>query len=221
MGQIKRISTGIAELDSALGGGTVMTEDGFQSEWGLVRPSVVLLEAEVGSGSTTLMQQVAAHVARTRGGVLLVSAEETVAALGARAERLHADSPNVWARHSDKMSSIETSLETSYAAILVVVDAVQSMRRPEHEDVAAGGPSPDSTSSEHRMAIASVAMKIARKHHVCVVLISRLPPGSVDESRPEHDIVDVALRMKTEETAIGRGLKLKSLKNRFSGLVTA
>lgn len=215
MGHMKRISTGIAELDYALGGGTVMAEDGYQSEWGLVRPSVVLLEAEVGSGSSTLMQQVAAHVARTRGGVLLVSAEETVAALGARAERLHADSPNVWARHTDKMSSIETSLETSYQAVLVIVDAMQSMRRPEHEDQA-----PEST-PEHRKAITSVASKIARKHHLCMVLISRTPQGSSrEESSPEHEIADVVLTMKTEQTPSGRALRLKSLKNKFAGLVS-
>ena len=56
-----------------------------------------------------------------------------------------------------------------------------------------------------------------------MVLISRTPNREETrgfDSNPEHEIADVVLTMKTEQTPSGRALKLKSLKNKFGGLIS-
>src|SRR5689334_3004143 len=69
-----RISTGMGELDRVLGGG-------------LVAGSVTLLGGDPGIGKSTLLLQVAAHVARSA-PVLYASGEESVEQVGLRAARL-------------------------------------------------------------------------------------------------------------------------------------
>ena len=71
-----RSTTGIAELDRVLGGG-------------IVPGSLGLLGGEPGVGKSTLLMQVAAYTAASRGGkVLYVSGEESLSQLKLRAERL-------------------------------------------------------------------------------------------------------------------------------------
>src|ERR1700727_1891680 len=69
-----RLTTGLSELDRALGGG-------------IVPGSVTLLGGDPGIGKSTLLLQVAAHVASVR-GVLYASGEESVSQVGLRAQRL-------------------------------------------------------------------------------------------------------------------------------------
>src|SRR5690348_7855882 len=69
-----RLSTGQGELDRVLGGG-------------IVPGSVILLGGEPGIGKSTLLLQVAAHVAASS-PVIYASGEESVAQVGLRAQRL-------------------------------------------------------------------------------------------------------------------------------------
>src|SRR6185437_4191706 len=69
-----RISSGQEELDRVFGGG-------------IVPGSVTLLGGDPGIGKSTLLLQVAAHVAGAR-GVLYASGEESVSQVGLRAQRL-------------------------------------------------------------------------------------------------------------------------------------
>ena len=75
----KRLATGHDELDRVMGGG-------------IVPGSVTLLGGDPGIGKSTLLLQVAAHVAATN-GVLYASGEESVAQIGSRAQRLSLESP--------------------------------------------------------------------------------------------------------------------------------
>ncbi len=69
-----RLATGQEELDRVFGGG-------------IVPGSVTLLGGDPGIGKSTLLLQVASHVAGSR-GVLYASGEESVAQVGLRAQRL-------------------------------------------------------------------------------------------------------------------------------------
>ena len=71
MGGSGRLTSGAGELDRVLGGG-------------LVTGSVILLGGEPGIGKSTLLLQVAAHVAQAR-PVIYASGEESVAQVGLRA----------------------------------------------------------------------------------------------------------------------------------------
>ena len=73
-----RIPSGIAEFDRVLGGG-------------IVPGGLVLLGGEPGIGKSTLLLQVAAHVARTVGPVLYSSGEESEHQIKLRGERLSVD----------------------------------------------------------------------------------------------------------------------------------
>ena len=70
-----RMSSGIAEFDRVLGGG-------------IVPGALVLLGGEPGIGKSTLLLQVAAHVARNVGPVLYSSGEESEHQIKLRGERL-------------------------------------------------------------------------------------------------------------------------------------
>src|SRR5262249_44224122 len=70
----ERLPSGQAELDRVLGGG-------------IVPGSVILLGGDPGIGKSTLLLQVAAHVAGSR-AVLYASGEESVAQVSLRAQRL-------------------------------------------------------------------------------------------------------------------------------------
>ena len=73
----KRVSSGIVEMDRVLGGG-------------LIRGMVVLLGGDPGIGKSTLLLQIADHLA-AEANVLYASGEESAAQIKLRAERLHVE----------------------------------------------------------------------------------------------------------------------------------
>src|SRR5215813_10108128 len=77
----KRITSGHEELDRVMGGG-------------IVPGSVTLLGGDPGIGKSTLLLQVAAHVAATN-AVLYASGEESVSQVGLRARRLGLEAPRL------------------------------------------------------------------------------------------------------------------------------
>src|SRR3984885_7056793 len=77
----KRLTTGHEELDRVMGGG-------------IVPGSVTLLGGDPGIGKSTLLLQVAAHVAASH-SVLYASGEESVSQVGLRAQRLGLIAPDL------------------------------------------------------------------------------------------------------------------------------
>lgn len=207
----RRMATGMLDLDVALGGWTSLGEIGFQMEWGMVRPSTVLLAAEQGAGASTLMQQIAAYVAAHNGtsrGVLYITGDESVDVLAARGARLHADHQLVWARHINTMRGVEESI-AHFGPVMTIIDTIQAMRLPEHENAP-----PDDT-VEHHHGVVRIASGLARSHNTCVWLIHRT--AKADAFGGLIDDVDVALSMRVEAQAeIGRKLRIGVEKNRFA-----
>src|SRR5579859_6736332 len=115
-----RLPCGQEELDRVFGGGIV---PGF----------VTLLGGDPGIGKSTLLLQVAAHVAGSR-GVLYASGEESVSQVGLRAQRLGLSATALNCVAETDLQAIITlaSEPTGEARVaLLVVDSIQTVQSPE------------------------------------------------------------------------------------------
>jgi DNA repair protein RadA/Sms len=113
-------STGIAELDRALGGG-------------LVKGQVVLLAGPPGIGKSTLTLESCAALAAgafKAGKVLYVSGEESLAQVGSRAERLGAKCDNVYLMSETNLARIIEEYRNIKPAFLVI-DSIQTVYHPD------------------------------------------------------------------------------------------
>lgn len=106
-------STGLDEVDRALGGG-------------LVAGSVTLLGGEPGIGKSTLLLQLAGAASRAGRRVLYVSAEESAAQLRRRADRLQLDLEHVWVQAETSMPRILEEVGR-VAPDLLLVDSIQTV----------------------------------------------------------------------------------------------
>ena len=107
-----RLTTGLSELDRALGGG-------------LVPGSVTLLGGDPGIGKSTLLLQAAAAVSANR-PVLYASGEESVAQISLRAQRLRLQAPTLnLVAESDLAAILEHA--SAQRAGLLVVDSIQTL----------------------------------------------------------------------------------------------
>ena len=110
---LERLSTGIDDLDTVLGGGFLVG-------------GVVLVAGQPGIGKSTLLAQVAAHIAKTK-SVLYVSGEESVSQVKLRAERLGAaDSEKMQLASSNSAEDIAASIQQG-GYDLAIVDSVQTI----------------------------------------------------------------------------------------------
>ncbi len=112
-----RATTGIAEFDRVLGGG-------------IVPGSLVLIGGEPGSGKSTLVSQVAAHLAAAGVRVLYVTGEESARQTRLRMERLGTLSAGLLLLAENNLDVIVRAIEEQSPA-LVVVDSIQSVYRPD------------------------------------------------------------------------------------------
>ncbi|HEU5187738.1 MAG TPA: AAA family ATPase, partial [Candidatus Saccharimonadales bacterium] len=107
-----RITTGLADVDVALGGG-------------IVPESVVLIAGQPGIGKSTLLMQLAYHVANNH-PVLYVSGEESAGQVKVRATRLGAQHQDLHLVSSTSADDIAATIrEKKYR--LVIVDSIQTL----------------------------------------------------------------------------------------------
>ncbi len=183
--QLVRLSSGLTDLDFLLGGSSWATEQGFQSSWGFVRPSVVVLAGVDGAGRTTLMLQVAANVSRKHGRVLFVPGSESAFDLRLHAERAGAVGENVLVSTSANLEDVERQL-WHVEPVMLVLDSMRTMQVPEETY----------GSDRHLNRVARFAENVSQKHNVCVVMVtSKMDDGSGDILLPEdaYSLVDVTL----------------------------
>ena len=110
---VERFGSGSAELDRVLGGG-------------IVPGAVILLGGDPGIGKSTLLLQVAAHVAGSR-GVLYASGEESVAQVGLRARRLGLTAEALGLAAETDLGAI-LALSAERRAALLVIDSIQTVQ---------------------------------------------------------------------------------------------
>jgi len=188
-----RLSTGIGELDTVLGGG-------------LVPGSLVLIGGAPGIGKSTLTTMALANLLAAGRRTLYVSAEESAAQVRLRAERLDGDGalriPVV----------AETGLHTVLATLeqerpeLCVIDSVQTLHCAELSSAAG--------SVAQVREVAGEVMRIAKALRIAVLLVGHVTKeGSLAGPRVLEHLVDCVLQFEGERERTYR--TVRAIKNRF------
>ncbi|MBC8070611.1 MAG: DNA repair protein RadA, partial [Deltaproteobacteria bacterium] len=184
------------EVDRVLGGG-------------LVTGSVVLVGGPPGIGKSTLLLQVGAGIAAGHGTVLYASGEESIAQIGARAQRLGAAHKRLLLLAETRVEAIlaaarELSLEGVLSAI--VIDSIQTV----YSDAADGLPG----NVTQIRASAAQLVSFAKLHGTPVVLVGHVTKdGQLAGPRVLEHLVDAVLSFDGDDE---RALRLlRASKNRF------
>jgi DNA repair protein RadA/Sms len=186
----ERISTGISELDRALGGG-------------LVPASIVLVSGDPGIGkSTLLLMALAAMSAEHK--TLLVTGEESAAQVKLRADRL-GGAEDVHILAETNLDDVCATLESERPDV-AVVDSVQTLYAPEL------GSAPGSV-AQVREAAARL-LRLAKEHGIAVFLVGHVTKeGAIAGPRVLEHLVDCALHFEGDRYREHR--VLRAVKNRF------
>lgn len=189
---VKRLPTGIADLDAVLGGG-------------ILPAGVMLLAGQPGIGKSTLLMQVAAHVAE-QSSVLYVSGEESASQVKLRATRLGATSGD------DLQFIASTSADDIAATIrsgrykLVIIDSIQTLSL--EEIASAPGTVSQITNSSN------VIIRAAKASGAAVILVGHVTKeGSIAGPKVLEHLVDVVLQFEGDRYG---GFKVvRAVKNRY------
>jgi DNA repair protein RadA/Sms len=189
---VKRMSTGIGELDRVLGGG-------------LVPGSLVLLGGSPGIGKSTLTNMVLGHLQGSGHSTLYVSGEESAEQVRLRAERLAPAAMHVPILAE---TDLDTVLDTiaAEAPQVCVIDSVQTLSAAE----LTGAPGSVGQVRE----VAARIMRLAKAQGVAVVLVGHVTKdGALAGPRVLEHLVDCVLQFEGERERPYR--ELRALKNRF------
>ncbi len=188
-----RFSSGIAELDRVTGGG-------------IVPGSAILIGGEPGIGKSTLLLQVAAHVARRGGRAVYFSGEEAVAQVRLRAARLGLDNAPVGLASETNLSNILATLGDERPPDLIIIDSIQTLWA-DTLDAAPG------TVSQVRAAALSL-IRYAKMAGSALLLVGHVTKdGQIAGPKVIEHMVDTVLYFEGD-----RGLTyriLRAVKNRF------
>jgi DNA repair protein RadA/Sms len=189
----ERLSTGIGELDSVLGGG-------------IVAGSLILIGGAPGIGKSTLTTMALANLLAAGHRALYVSAEESAAQIRLRAERLSA------AGALQIPVIAETDLYTVLATIeherpeVCVIDSVQTLHCAELSGAAG--------SVAQVREVAGELMRVAKARGTAVLLVGHVTKdGALAGPRVLEHMVDCVLQFEGERERTYR--TLRALKNRF------
>lgn len=186
-----RISTGIGELDRVLGGG-------------IVKGSLILIGGDPGIGKSTLLLQASSSIAKF-GKVLYVSAEESLAQIKLRAERLKINLPDIFLLSETSVERIiECARQDDFAGI--IIDSIQTV----YTEDAVSAPGSVSQIRES----ATKFMHLAKTTAVPVFLIGHVTKeGAIAGPRVLEHLVDTVLYFEGDRGYAYR--ILRSVKNRF------
>ncbi len=188
-----RLSTGIAELDRALGGG-------------LVAGSATLIGGDPGIGKSTLLLQAAARIAAQGRAVAYVSGEEAADQVRLRARRLGIGEAPLKLAAATSVRDILTTFAESAPPALVVIDSIQTM----YSDLIEGAPG---TVSQVR-ASAHELIRFAKESGAALVLVGHVTKdGAIAGPRVLEHMVDTVLSFEGERSHQYR--ILRAVKNRF------
>ena len=189
---VRRMSSGIGELDRVLGGG-------------LVPGSLVLLGGSPGIGKSTLTNMALGHMQHAGLRTLYVSGEESAEQVRLRAERL---APGALQVPILAETDLDTVLETlaAEAPHACVIDSVQTL----HAGELSGGPGSVGQVRE----VAGRIMELAKTQGIAVILVGHVTKeGALAGPRVLEHLVDCVLQFEGERERPYR--ELRSLKNRF------
>ena len=188
----ERIPSGIPELDVVLGGG-------------IVRGSLVLVGGDPGVGKSTLLTQVASHLAKEH-RVLYLSAEESCSQVKLRCERLHADAEELLLLNE---TCLENAEEEILRAEYVIVDSIQAVYT--NALTSAAG------SVGQVRECAAKLMRIAKANGITFFIVGHVTKeGTLAGPKVLEHIMDTVLYFEGERT---ENFKiLRAVKNRFGSV---
>jgi len=189
-----RLGSGQEELDRVLGGG-------------IVPGSVTLLGGDPGIGKSTLLLQVAAHVAGSR-AVLYASGEESVSQVGGRAQRLGVSAAELGVVTESDLEAI-LALATDRKAALLVVDSIQT--------VALASIATSAGAVGQLRECTAALVRFAKSTGTAVMLIGHVTKeGAIAGPRMLEHLVDTVLYFESE--ASSRFRIVRATKNRFGAV---
>jgi DNA repair protein RadA/Sms len=186
-----RIASGALELDRVLGGG-------------IVPGSVILLGGDPGIGKSTLLLQVAAFVAGSR-GVLYASGEESAAQVSLRARRLSLATAAVGVVAEIDLAAI-LALAAERRTALLIIDSIQTVQSA----------APAGAVSQLRECTAEL-VRFAKTSGTAVIIVGHLTKeGTIAGPRLLEHLVDTVLYFEHE--AGSRYRIVRATKNRFGAV---
>lgn len=186
-----RISTGIKEFDTVLGGGVVPA-------------SLVLIGGDPGVGKSTILTQICATVSQKH-SVLYVSAEESLSQVKLRCTRLGAASSPMHIVNETELEKIEELLNVMPYEF-VVIDSIQAIYM-------SGLTSANGSVSQVREC-ASRLMRLAKSLNITIFIIGHVTKeGSIAGPKVLEHIMDTVLYFEGESA--GTFKILRAVKNRF------
>src|SRR3954468_19443435 len=190
--KLRRLATGIGELDRVLGGG-------------LVPGSMVLIGGSPGIGKSTITGGALGNLAGAGRRVLYVSGEESAAQVKLRAERLGADALRVPIVAETDLEAVEATIEAE-APEVCVVDSVQTL----HSSALSGAAGSVGQVRE----VAGRLTRIAKERDVAILLVGHVTKeDALAGPRVLEHLVDCVLQFEGERERTYR--TLRALKNRF------
>ncbi len=189
-----RYSTGLGELDRALGGG-------------LVEGSAVLIGGDPGIGKSTLLLQSLAILSQDV-DVLYVTGEESVQQIALRAKRLELDAPDMGLLADNCVERILATASDSRPRVLVA-DSVQTLFSEELQSA------PGSVAQVRETA--SQLVRFAKQTGTAVILVGHVTKdGTLAGPRVLEHMVDAVLYFEGESTS--RFRLVRAIKNRFGAV---
>ena len=190
--RLRRLVTGIGELDRVLGGG-------------LVPGSMVLIGGSPGIGKSTITGGALGNLAEAGRRVLYVSGEESAAQVKLRAERLGAGALRVPIVAETDLEAVEATIEAE-APEVCVVDSVQTL----HSSALSGAAGSVGQVRE----VAGRLTRIAKERDVAILLVGHVTKeDALAGPRVLEHLVDCVLQFEGERERTYR--TLRALKNRF------
>ena len=194
LGGGERLASGQSELDRVLGGG-------------IVPGSVILLGGDPGIGKSTLLLQVAAHVAAAR-PVVYASGEESVAQVGLRAGRLGLGAEGLGVVAETDCQSI-LALAAARQAALLIVDSIQTLQ-------SSVMPAGAGAVTQLRECTAEL-VRFAKQGGTAVVIVGHVTKeGAIAGPKLLEHLVDTVLYFESE--AGSRYRIVRATKNRFGAV---
>jgi DNA repair protein RadA/Sms len=186
-----RFSVGLPSLDEVLGGG-------------IVPGSVILLAGDPGIGKSTLLLQIAKAL-ETKRSLLYVSAEESAAQVGLRADRLDIIGHQLYIDTQQDVLQICEHIQSKQPG-LIIVDSIQAVYHP---DI---GSAPGSVSQVRQAA--EEIINCARLNNIAAIIVGHInKEGVIAGPKVLEHMVDVVLQFEGDKSRQFR--ILRAIKNRY------
>ena len=188
----ERVSSGISEFDTVLGGG-------------IVAGSLVLLGGDPGIGKSTILTQIAAHLSKEH-KVLYFSAEESCSQVKMRCDRLGVDADNLLLLNGTCIDDLESELD---GVEFCIIDSIQAVYTDEM--------SSSSGSVGQVRECATKLMRIAKSKNISFFIIGHVTKeGALAGPKVLEHIMDTVLYFEGENQENYR--ILRAVKNRFGNV---